>query len=35
MVVEKTLPNSDGFRRITGFVLIAWGAMLGIGFLVT
>ncbi len=35
MVVEKTLPSSDGFRQITGFILIAWGAMVGIGFLVT
>jgi len=35
MVVEKTLPKSDGLRRFTGFVLIAWGAMVGIGFLVT
>jgi predicted metal-binding membrane protein len=35
MVIEKTLPKPDGFRRITGFALIAWGAMVGIGFLIT
>ncbi len=30
MVAEKTIPNPDVLRRITGFALIAWGATLGI-----
>ncbi len=34
MVIEKALPKPDGFRRFTGFALIAWGAMVGIRFLV-
>jgi len=28
MVAEKTIPNPDYLRRITGFALIAWGATL-------
>ncbi len=30
MVAEKTIPNPDFLRRITGFALIAWGATLAV-----
>jgi len=33
MVAEKTINKADALRRITGFVLIAWGAVSGAGIL--